>query len=98
MVIEHAVLNVKAGQTDAFESAMREAKPLIAASPGFEGIEVRPSVREENQYLLIVRWRDIAAHEDGFRKSEHYAKWRELLHGFYESMPQVTYFEEPIVS
>ena len=97
MIVEHAILTVRTGQTEAFEAAMREARPLIAASPGFHGIEVRRSADSSERYLLRVLWSDIAAHRDGFRKSDRYERWRELLHGFYEPMPVVEYFEESIV-
>ena len=96
MIIEHALLNVRKGQSAAFERAMAGAKPLIAASPGFQGIEVRPASRQDGLYLLIIRWDDIASHEQGFRKSGRYQKWRALLHGFYDPMPEVSYFGEPL--
>ena len=97
MVVEHAILIVKHGQSEAFEASMREARPLIAASPGFHAIEVRPSAEQAERYLLRVIWSDIAAHRDGFRKSDRYQRWRELLHGFYEPVPTVEYFGESIV-
>ena len=97
MIIEHALLNVREGQSAAFERAMAEAKPLIAASPGFQDMEVRPASRQTGLYLLIIHWDDIASHEQGFRESERYQKWRALLHGFYDPMPEVSYFEEPVI-
>lgn len=97
MIVEHALLQVKPGQGAAFEAAMREARPLIAASPGFVAIEVRPAAERTDRYLLRVVWTDIAAHRDGFRSSERYQDWRRLLHGFYEPMPVVEYFGESIV-
>ena len=97
MIVEHAVLQVRSGEVAAFEAAMRKAQPLIAASPGFHGIEVRPSPEHPERYLLRVLWSDIAAHRDGFRQSERYERWRELLHRYYEPMPTVEYFGESIV-
>ncbi|WP_029936933.1 antibiotic biosynthesis monooxygenase family protein [Sphingomonas sp. UNC305MFCol5.2] len=97
MIVEHALLNVRPGQSEAFESAMREARPLIAASPGFVEIEVRPAAERADLYLLRVVWTDIAAHREGFRMSDRYQDWRRLLHGFYEPMPVVEYFGESIV-
>ena len=75
---------------------MKLAKPLIAASPGFIAIEVRPAAEVPDTYLLIVKWESIAAHRDGFRKSERYLKWKALLHHFYDPMPEVSYFSEPL--
>ncbi|MDX3909227.1 MAG: antibiotic biosynthesis monooxygenase [Sphingobium sp.] len=96
MVLEQALLHVRPGQERAFEDAMREARPLIAASPGFLGIEVRPAVERSGVYLLLVQWESIADHRDGFRQSERYEEWRRLLHGFYEPMPDVIYFGDAL--
>ncbi|HEX7783879.1 MAG TPA: antibiotic biosynthesis monooxygenase [Sphingobium sp.] len=96
MVLEHALLHVKPGWEAAFEAAMKEAEPLISASPGFRGIEVRPASECAGLYLLLVRWNSIADHRDGFRQSDRYSQWRILLHDFYEPMPDVAYFGEPL--
>jgi heme-degrading monooxygenase HmoA len=96
MILEHAVLQVRPGQEQAFEAAIAKAWPLIAASSGFLGMRVYPAVEASGQYLLFAEWQDIASHRDGFRKSERYAEWRELLHGFYDPMPEVIYYAEPL--
>lgn len=96
MIIEHALLRVRTGDELAFEAAMAEAKPLIAVSPGFVSIEVRPAVEVTGTYLLLVRWLSVADHRDGFRNSSRYQSWRDLLHRFYEPMPSVSYFGDPL--
>jgi heme-degrading monooxygenase HmoA len=95
MILEAAILNVKAGQERAFESAMAEARPLIAASPGFRGIEVRPCLEHAGRYLLLVRWDRLQDHTEGFRRSDRYGQWRALLHHFYEPFPTVEHYGEP---
>ena len=97
MIVEHALLHVRPGQEPAFEHAIAEARALIAASPGFHRIAVHPASEASGTYLLLVEWSDIAAHRDGFRRSDRYEEWRTLLHGFYDPMPAVTYFEESIL-
>lgn len=96
MILEHALLHVWSGEESAFEAAMAEAKPLIAASPGFLGIEVRPEVETPGLYLLLVRWESVADHRYGFRQSDRYQAWRDLLHRFYDPMPSVSYFGDPL--
>ena len=96
MIIEHALLSVRQGEELAFEAAMVEAKPLISASPGFVSIEVRPAVEAAGTYLLLVRWQSVAYHRDGFRNSNRYQAWRDLLHRFYDPMPTVSYFGDPL--
>ena len=96
MILEHAILKVKPGQADKFEAALKQALPLIAASAGFHGVEVRPAAEAPGTYLLLVTWDSIAAHREGFRHSERYQKWKALLHHFYDPMPIVTYFQAPL--
>jgi heme-degrading monooxygenase HmoA len=54
MVLEQAVLQVRAGADDAFRAALAKARPLIAASPGFVSLEVRPASEVPGRYLLLV--------------------------------------------
>jgi heme-degrading monooxygenase HmoA len=92
VILEHALLRVLPGEGEAFEEAIWEARPLIEASPGFRSMEVRPALEEPELFLLLVGWEDIASHRDGFRQSDRYKAWRDLLHRFYEPMPTITYF------
>ena len=97
MILEAAILNVRPGQERAFEAAFAEARPLIAASPGFRGLSVRPCIAQAGRYLLLVEWDSLEDHTKGFRMSERYRKWRALLHHFYEPFPTVEHFGESIV-
>ena len=96
MILEAAILNVLPGQEAAFEAAMLQASPLIAATPGFKGIEVRRCVETPNRYLLLVRWKTIEAHTVGFRQSKRYQPWRDLLHHFYEPFPTVEHYGDSL--
>jgi heme-degrading monooxygenase HmoA len=96
MIIEHALLQIRDGQSAEFETALEQAKPLIAASPGFIELEVRAASEQDDLYLLLVKWTDIESHRDGFRKSDRYQIWRDLLHKYYDPMPDVQYFGEPV--
>jgi heme-degrading monooxygenase HmoA len=96
MILEAAILHVKAGQHAAFETAMRDARPLIAATPGFQKIEVRTCIETAGQYLLLVWWDTLEAHTVGFRQSERYQAWRDKLHHFYEPFPLVEHYGQPL--
>ncbi len=93
MILEHALLPVRPGQEAAFEAAFAEARPLVEATPGFGGLWLSRSVESPSTYLLLVEWESVEAHTDGFRGSDRYARWRELLHHFYEPFPTVEHFE-----
>ncbi len=96
MILEAAILNVKSGQGAAFEAAMAAARPLIAASEGFEGLELRPCLEDPNRYLLLVRWARLEDHTEGFRGSERYQDWKAALHHFYEPFPTVEHYGPPL--
>lgn len=96
MILEQAILAVKPGQTPAFEKAMRRTLPLIAATPGFHGIEVRLCLEESSKYLLLVRWETLEARMEGFRGSSRNQEWRRVLRHFYDSVPEVLHFGPPV--
>jgi heme-degrading monooxygenase HmoA len=96
MIVEHAILQVRHGQGAAFEAAMAQARPLVAAQPGFQSIEVRKSDDDPELYLLLIIWDRIESHRDGFRRSPEYQQWRTLLHPFYDPMPVVHYYGRSI--
>ena len=91
------MLRIRQGTSDGFEATLRDAIPLIAASPGFRGIEVRPASEAVGFYLLRVLWDDIASHRDGFLKSDRFRQWREMLLPFYDPWPDMSYFGEALV-
>ena len=92
-LLEHAVLEVRAGESAAFEDAFAEAKSLIAASPGFISLELRRCLETESRYLLLVQWERLEDHTEGFRKSPNFEEWRRLLHHFYDPSPTVEHYE-----
>jgi heme-degrading monooxygenase HmoA len=94
MILEHAILPVVPGREADFEAAFAEAKPIIAAMPGFVDLTLSRSIETPNAYLLLARWESVEAHEVGFRGSPGYQRWRALLHGFYEPFPVVEHFAE----
>lgn len=96
MILEVATLNVRLGQEQAFEEAMRKARPLIEAMPGFCGMKLRRCVETPNRYILLVTWKALEDHTVGFRQSDQYQIWREILHHFYDPFPTVEHYGEPL--
>ena len=93
MILEMAVLDVKPGQGCAFESAFAQAQRIISASPGYLSHELRRCLENPHRYLLLVHWRALEDHTEGFRKSAAYQEWRRLLHHFYDPFPVVEHYE-----
>ena len=97
MILEAALLKVRSGQDAAFAASMAKARPLIAATAGFIAIEVRPCLEQPGRYLLLVWWEHLEDHTQRFRSSARYQDWKQLLHRFYDSFPEVEHFGPSIV-
>ena len=98
MILEHAILDVAPARMAEYEATLREALPLISATPGFVELEVRACLETPGRYLLLVRWAKLEDHTAGFRQSVRYQRWRALLHEFYPPMPLVEHFGDPVVA
>jgi heme-degrading monooxygenase HmoA len=92
MILEVAVLDVRAGQGADFERAFEEAQAIIASMPGYQRHELRRCLEAETRYLLLVWWTTLEDHTVGFRGSPEYQRWKALLHPFYEPFPRVEHY------
>ena len=92
MILEVAVLDVRAGEGARFEVAFRRAEPLIASAAGYQRHELRRCLEHSDRYLLLVWWDTLEAHTRGFRGSTAYQEWKALLHHFYEPFPVVEHY------
>lgn len=93
MILEIAQLQVAPGREAGFEAAFAEAQPIIASMPGYLGHELQRCLERSGHYMLLVRWTSVEAHEVGFRQSEGYQRWKQLLHHFYDPFPTVLHYE-----
>lgn len=98
MILEHALLSVRPGNEADFETAFATAKTIISSMPGFEGLTLSRCLERPSTYLLLVRWRDLRDHTQGFRGSVEYERWRELLHHFYDPFPTVEHYEQVLTA
>lgn len=92
MVLELAVLDVRPGESDEFEAAFEEAKSIISSMRGFVSLDLQRCIEVERRYVLLVEWERLEDHTEGFRGSPEYARWRELLHHFYDPFPTVEHY------
>lgn len=93
MILETAVLDVRAGQSADFEGAFAKAQTLVAQIPGYQRHELRRCLETGDRYLLLIWWDTLESHTIGFRESPHYEDWRRLLHHYYDPFPTVEHYE-----
>ena len=92
MITEIALLHIKQGESKAFESEFKKAQALISSMNGYISHELLACIEESNKYLLMVKWNKIEDHVTGFRNSNEYKEWKQLLHHFYEPFPTVEHY------
>jgi len=96
MILELAILDVRAGERAEFERAFAEAKTIISAMPGFDHLELQRCLELPDRYVLLVRWDRLEDHTEGFRGSAEYERWRDLLHRFYDPFPTVEHYQSVV--
>ena len=92
MVLEVAILDIRSGESEAFEAAFLTAQQIISASSGYQRHELRRCVETDDRYILLVWWDSLESHTRGFHESPEYQRWRALLHHFYEPFPSVEHY------
>lgn len=93
MILELAQLRIREGLAPDFERSFREAQSIIASMPGYIAHELQRCLERQDEYVLLVRWESIEAHEVGFRGSSEYQRWKQLLHHHYDPFPIVLHYE-----
>lgn len=92
MILEIALLQIRPGQTAAFEAAFAQAQRIVAGMGGYVRHELQRCVEDRQRYALLVWWETLEDHTVGFRGSPEYQEWRSLLHHFYDPFPTVEHF------
>ena len=69
------------------------ASKYISSINGYNGHTLRKCLEQENKYILLVDWKNLKSHQIGFRKSDAYLKWKELLPNYYAPFPTVEHYE-----
>lgn len=93
MVLEVAILDVKPGQEEEFETTFAQASNIISSIPGYISHELQRCIEKQNRYILLAHWESLEAHTVSFRGSPQYQEWRKLLHHFYDPFPTVEHYE-----
>ncbi|MES9904559.1 MAG: antibiotic biosynthesis monooxygenase [Sedimenticola sp.] len=92
MIMEVAILDVRSGQESEFEDAFGAAQEIISGMEGYVSHQLQRCIENSSRYILLVSWESLEAHTLGFRGSEQYQQWRNLLHHFYDPFPVVEHY------
>ena len=94
MILEVAILDVVPGQEADFQRSFARAQQIIASMPGYIRHRLCRSVEKPSRFILLVDWRSIEDHTEGFRRSAEYQQWKALLHHYYDPFPTVEHYAD----
>jgi heme-degrading monooxygenase HmoA len=66
----------------------------VSDTPGFRNARLTRGVELPGRFVLLIEWDSLEAHTVGFRESENYPRWRELITPFFDGAPRVEHFDE----
>ncbi len=94
-VFELALLVLKDGDgiAERFESAFSEAEPLLRNAPGYRSHCLTKCLEAACHYALVVEWKTLAHHVEGFRESAAYPRWKALLEAYVRPDAWVRHFK-----
>lgn len=93
MILEVAMLEVKKGLENEFEKDFKKASVYISSINGYLNHKLKKCLEQKNKYILLVEWNSLEDHIIGFRESEQYNYWKEILHHYYDPSPIVEHYE-----
>ena len=94
MILEVAILDVKSGSSQEFESAFHKAESIIRSMKGYIAHDLNKCIEKPDRYILLVQWERLEDHTEGFRQSPQYQEWKQLLHHFYDPFPLVEHYRQ----
>lgn len=94
MVLEVALIDVLPGQEDAFAAAYRLGHPVLAGTAGCRSVRMTRGIESPTRFVLLVEWDSVAAHNENFRGTERFTRWRELIGPYFAGPPTVEHFTD----
>jgi quinol monooxygenase YgiN len=79
MVIEYALYCIPGHKEKDFVSSIAKAAALLKANDHCVSFSLRQSNTEVINFIMEIGWHSIEGHVDGFRRSNHYIAFLELV-------------------
>jgi heme-degrading monooxygenase HmoA len=98
VILERVIFAVKPGTEQDFEAAMQEAQKVIAQADGLRSFRLQRGIEQPSTYLLLIEWDTLEHHMQGFRESELFVRWRELIGPYFASAPEMEHYTAPILT
>jgi heme-degrading monooxygenase HmoA len=94
MVLEVALIDVVAGEEDAFAAAYATAREVLAGTPGCRSVRMTRGIESPSRFVLLVEWDSVEAHLTNFRQTDRFTTWRGHIGTYFDGPPRVEHFTD----
>ncbi|HYN93692.1 MAG TPA: antibiotic biosynthesis monooxygenase family protein [Pilimelia sp.] len=94
MVLEVALIDIAPGREDEFAAAYAKGHPILAETPGCRSVRMTRGIESPQRFVLLVEWDTVEDHEENFRATDRFTRWRELIGPYFAAPPQVEHFTD----
>jgi heme-degrading monooxygenase HmoA len=93
MILESAEIKVTPENHQAFEQAIGIAvDTVLSQASGFIKFQLHKGVEKSDTYMFHIHWETLEDHTVGFRESELFTKWREIIGPFFAAAPDINHW------
>jgi heme-degrading monooxygenase HmoA len=92
MVLEVALIDVT--DPDGFEAAYLSVRSLVAETDGCQSVRMTHGIESPNRFVLLVEWDSVQAHDENFRQTDRWVRWRAAIGPFFAHPPLVEHFTD----
>ena len=89
MVLEVADIEVRAGEEEQFVAAYRSVRSVLTGTPGCRSVRMTRGIESPTRFVLLVEWETLEAHEQDFRNTERFPRWRAAIGPHFAAPPRV---------
>ena len=94
MVLEVALVDVQPGSAEQFATAYRGARDILASTPGVRSVRMTHGIERPDRFVLLVEWDSVEAHQQNFRGTERFPRWRAAIGPYFAGEPLVEHYED----
>lgn len=92
MVLEVALIDVT--DPEGFTQAFLGAREILATTPGCRSVRMTHGIESPQRFVLLVEWDSVEVHEENFRATDRFARWRAAIGPFFANPPRVEHFSD----
>jgi heme-degrading monooxygenase HmoA len=94
MVLEIATIEVRPGAEDAFVAAYQQVRQEVTSTPGCRSVRLTRGVESPSRFVLLVEWDSVQAHNDNFRATDRFTRWRTAIAPHFAAPPHFEHYAD----